>query len=717
MSKPEKRIVWTTKRVLEATKKIDEGYILPNVEIPFFEKTIGLRKSGITFGFTDNEVNGNELEEYTKCKIDINYFANNYCFIKSEDGAFHKMTLRDYQYDILDLYDNNKLSILMASRQVGKTIIASIYILHYMLFNDTKSVLIAANVLDTSKEVLDKIKTIYTYLPFFLQQGIDVWNVSQIKFKNGCRAKAFAMTKNASIGNTGDLVYIDEFAHINDTVANKFYKSIFPTIASIENSKIIITSTPNGYNLFHDILTDSEREDTDPLKNNFASMRTYWYEVPGRNVTYFKINEHLLPQYNLTVDMMVDQVKEMYDPDDQFTSNGTPLVEMKRDSNSGQKWIRVQNTETLVFEDIAKTEFINLDGDVIHCSSVCQLSTWKLDAIKDIGGLDNFNQEYDLRFAAGSKSVLSESTLERLKLNKKPFDHLHSDVFKRLKWDWSRLKFVEGFDESTRKKIKGLISIDISEGLGQDYSIVNMFNLGYKPLSLIDEQKESYQTLSDFYQLLQFGMFRSNVVSHEQLAELVYLLVFEFLEPDNFKLVVEYNNDGKAFLQALKTVFEMNNDYSGYVILKFKHRMDAKERSPGLKVGGFKNKYVKDYQDRMERQEFVVYHEINIKEIGTFIKHTTAAGNTVYRGDGSNDDTAMTMVNMSQGWKHPSFKEIIDEFHEMGSNQSMKKIINDILSNEVNFGTDYDSFFKAKGNPNVVKSSTFGSKVDVRNLF
>ena len=173
----------------------------------------------------------------------------------------------------------------------------------------------------------------------------------------------------------------------------------------------------------------------------------------------------------------------------------------------------------------------------------------------------------------------------------------------------------------------------------------------------------------------------------------------------------------RLFLQALKTVFEMNNDYSGYVILKFKHRMDAKERSPGLKVGGFKNKYVKDYQDRMERQEFVVYHEINIKEIGTFIKHTTAAGNTVYRGDGSNDDTAMTMVNMSQGWKHPSFKEIIDEFHEMGSNQSMKKIINDILSNEVNFGTDYDSFFKAKGNPNVVKSSTFGSKVDVRNLF
>ena len=165
-------------------------------EIPFFEKTIGLRKSGITFGFTDNEVNGNELEEYTKCKIDINYFANNYCFIKSEDGAFHKMTLRDYQYDILDLYDNNKLSILMASRQVGKTIIASIYILHYMLFNDTKSVLIAANVLDTSKEVLDKkLKQFIHIYHSFYNKELMYGMYLKSNLKNGCRAKAFCDDK------------------------------------------------------------------------------------------------------------------------------------------------------------------------------------------------------------------------------------------------------------------------------------------------------------------------------------------------------------------------------------------------------------------------------------------------------------------------------------------------------------------------------------------
>lgn len=113
--KTEKRIVWTTKRVDEAARKLNDGYLLPNNEIPYFERTIGLRKKGLSFGFT-----GNEMDEYTKCKIDVTYFANNYCYIKVEDGSYSQMRMRDYQYDILDLYDKNKYSILMASRQVGK---------------------------------------------------------------------------------------------------------------------------------------------------------------------------------------------------------------------------------------------------------------------------------------------------------------------------------------------------------------------------------------------------------------------------------------------------------------------------------------------------------------------------------------------------------------------------------------------------------------------
>ena len=688
-----KRVVWTTEKVEEAKKLLDDGYILKGYEIPFFEKKPGLRKSGISFSFSDFE-----LEEYTRCKIDIKYFIENYCYVKSEDGLYRKMKLRDYQYDIIDLLDNNKNNIVMASRQVGKTIVASIFILHFMLFNNTKNVLLAANILDTSQEVLDKMKIIYSYLPFFLQQGIDVWNVNQIKFENMCRAKAFAMTKNASIGNTGDLVYIDEFAHIQNNIANNFYKSIFPTLTSIENSKLIISSTPNGYNLFYKLITDSEREKNDPLKKNFGTLRVYWYQVPGRNVTYIKLNQYYLQHYELTKEMVFDQCKEKFNPNDEVNSNGIPIVDMKKDTNSGEDWVHIQNSENLRFEDIIKTEFINKQNEHIHSSKIGVLSTWKQDTINDIGGEDNFNQEYDLRFTSGSRSVISEEVIKRLTEGKVKYSsYNHLDNFNRIKWNWEEsLTFKEGWEESRRKNIYGLISIDVSEGLGQDYSVINMFELKYKDFDLIDTQKDKYSNFQDFFQVEQFGVFRSNIVSVEQLAEMAYILIYEFFDPDKVKVVVEYNNDGKSFLISLKNVFDGENNYSGFPIMKFKHSIDAKEKTKGLKVGGHKNKYVRDYQERIEFQDIIVNHDETIKEIGTFIAHTTNAGNVIYKGDGSNDDLVMTVVNMGQSWRNNSFRELMEEYHIQNKSPKIDKIVNEVLYSEKTTGTDYNSFFNAK---------------------
>jgi len=222
-----------------------------------------------------------------------------------------------------------------------------------------------------------------------------------------------------------------------------------------------------------------------------------------------------------------------------------------------------------------------------------------------------------------------------------------------------------------------------------------MFKLGYKPLELIEKQKDKYSTRQDFYQLSQFGLFRSNIVSVEQLAEIAYLLIFNLFDPDKFRVVIEYNNDGKQFLPALKNVFERDNDYSSYVILKFKHRLDAIDKKLGLRVGASKNKYVKDYQDRLESQDIVVYEENTIKEVGTFISHTTTAGNTVYRGDGGNDDCAMTIVNMTQGWSHNSFKELIEDYNISNKNIIIERMMNEILEKDKSIGTDYNSFFNA----------------------
>jgi hypothetical protein len=68
------------------------------------------------------------------------------------------------------------------------------------------------------------------------------------------------------------------------------------------------------------------------------------------------------------------------------------------------------------------------------------------------------------------------------------------------------------------KNYKIVLSVDIAEGLGQDYSIINIFKVGMKPVDLIERQKNSYTKLVDFFRLDQIGLFRSNYVSIKQLS-------------------------------------------------------------------------------------------------------------------------------------------------------------------------------------------------------
>jgi hypothetical protein len=110
-----KKVVFTTELVEKTTERINDGEKVQRFENPWFKNEIGVRRSGVTFKLSDDEI-----QEYIRCKLDIHYFAEKYCKVKTEDGSIRNITLRDYQKDILDLYTNNRFSILMGSRQIGK---------------------------------------------------------------------------------------------------------------------------------------------------------------------------------------------------------------------------------------------------------------------------------------------------------------------------------------------------------------------------------------------------------------------------------------------------------------------------------------------------------------------------------------------------------------------------------------------------------------------
>ncbi len=684
----EKQMIFTTKLVDEATDKINDGIVIKRYQNPWLKSEVGLRRAGVTFRMTTEE-----QQEYIKCALDIHHFVEKYCKVKREDGSVGNIFLRDYQEEILDNFVNSRFNILMASRQVGKTISSAIFMLHKILFDNDKNIMIVANKGDTAVEIVDKIKSIYTLLPFFLKPGIKTWNQKSLTFENGCRIKTSARTKTPAIGFTIDVLYLDEFAHIPSNIIEPYYTAAFPTTAAVQNSKIIITSTPNGMNLFHKLLTDAERPEGDPLKNNYKAMRVYWYQVPGRFVTYLRLNPHKLHEHGLTKEQVLEFCKEIW--------GGLTKIEMGWNSDLQKDIIHIYNNESCQDEDVKSLMIIDSKGLEVPIRSLAEVTTWKEEAIKDIGGEDAFNQEYGLRFINASKSLLNEAIIDELLKNKK--NYAHEEIFefeRRLKFSYKDLKWVQDdelFLPVKRKDYRVIISVDISEGLGQDYSVVNIFRIKPKTKELIELQKPAYKSIIDFFKLEQIGLYRSNLISIKQLAEFLYVLCFEYLNPENVKVVLELNNYGNTLLAEMPHVFDGNNDYGSSIFFRYKHRVDSTEEKIGLKVGENKNLLVKDYQDLMMSKGFAINNEDTIREITTFVKHTTTAGNIRYAADVGHDDTVMTIVNTTSIFSKTEFKQIIEDCSENNIDKEMLQFINTCLNNiDYVEGVDYGQVLKVR---------------------
>ena len=571
------------------------------------------------------------------------------------------------------------------------TINTAITMLHFSTFNNDKNTMIVANIAATTIEIVDKIKSIYTLLPFFLKIGIKNWNQKTIIFENGCRIKSAARSKTPAIGFTIDFLYLDEFAHIPPNIIVPYYTAVFPVVSAIDNHKIIITSTPNGMNLFHQILTDAERPEGDPKKSNFRAMRVYWYQVPGRFVTYFRLNNFKLNEYGVDKNEILNQVISKF--------GEITKVEMKYDSDRQKDVIYIYNND-LCSDDMVKSfQFEIKDNISIPIQHIAEVSTWKEEAIKDIGGEDAFNQEYALRFINSSRSLLNETIIENLISSKKHFEYEPIyEIENRIKFSYSDLKWVTDdsiFRPIIRKSISGVISIDISEGLGMDYSIINIFKISQKPPEIIEIQKHTYNSMSDFFQLVQIGIYRSNLVSVKQLAELFYLILFEYLNPDNFKVVLELNSYGNEFLAHLPNIFDGNNNYGSNVFFKYKHRADALEEKMGLKINDNKNLLVKEYQDSMDKKRFSILEENTIKEITTFVKHITPSGNVRYACDIGNDDSVMTLVNTSSVFEKHVFKEMCEDYARKNLDPETLRYYDFILKKiDYKEGIDYSSLIK-----------------------
>lgn len=233
-----------------------------------------IKGSGEQFQFTPDMV-----RKYRKCMRDPVYFCENYVKIVHVDRGLIPFTPYEYQKKIMNTIFDNRFVICKIPRQAGKTTAVGVgAALHHVLFNENKKVAILANKGDMAKKILGDIKKGFEYLPKWLQQGVVEWNKTSVTFENGSKIVVSATSGDAARGDSYSMVILDEFAFIGENQADEFFKSVYPTISSGKNTKMIIISTPHGMNHFYRMWIEATEK-----RSNFIPIEINWWDTPGRD--------------------------------------------------------------------------------------------------------------------------------------------------------------------------------------------------------------------------------------------------------------------------------------------------------------------------------------------------------------------------------------------------------------------------------------------------
>ena len=523
---------------------------------------------------TDNLYSGDEI--LTKDGVE----KVKYCYATTNKTSMYDCEIMssDHRYFTNDILSHN-------------TVTSSIFITWYLLFNIDKNVIVLANKGATAAEILDKIKSVIKGLPFFLKPGVIQNNVMTMRFDNGCRVMGQATTKTAAIGYTIHLAYMDEFAHIQASFIEPFYRSVYPTIAASQISRVIITSTPHGKNKFHEIYQGAVDK-----KNEYNPIRVDWWQVPGRD------------------------------------------------------------------------------------------EAWKKREIGNLGSEELFNQEYGNQFLAGDTLLLGGDALRAMKKTVKDYVWKEIDDFEYSDIDYKDLKWHPNFNPAHIDKLRErfVFTIDIADGAGKDYSVINIFKV--QPMSKASIRKlkrERIENESGMFRLVQVGLFRSNKYGAEELAKVCEVLLFEVFGADITRVSLEMNFKGDFFVEKISK----NEEFYEDIFLHTKHNEKTKHMSLGVKIHKHnKMFFCREFRKLVLEKRIVLNEKLTFDEMNDFGINSRGT----YSSQSGHDDIAMTSINTVPLITSDMFSEIIEDLFD-SIDIDQKTVIQRKLE-EVDLKKDDDSY-------------------------
>jgi hypothetical protein len=216
------------------------------------------------------------------------HFAKHFAHIQHPTRGKLLFDPYEYQLRLMHSYHKYRFNINMMPRQTGKTTCAAIYLAWFAMFHPDQTILIAAHKYTGAQEIMQRIRYVYELCPDHVRAGVTNYNKGSIEFENGSRIISQTTTGTTGRGLSISLLYCDEFAFVQPNIAQDFWTSISPTLAT--GGRAIITSTPNSdEDTFATIWKQAEDKfdeygnESDIGSNGFHSFIAHWNEHPDRD--------------------------------------------------------------------------------------------------------------------------------------------------------------------------------------------------------------------------------------------------------------------------------------------------------------------------------------------------------------------------------------------------------------------------------------------------
>ena len=301
--------------------------------------------------------------------------------------------------------------------------------------------------------------------------------------------------------------------------------------------------------------------------------------------------------------------------------------------------------------------------------------TWKAREIANLGSEEMFEQEFGNKFIVSTGTILDVKTTEFFAKIVKEYVWKELDYIDLEEEEYQDLKWHPDFDPTDiYDDEKFVLTVDLADGVGKDYSVINIFKVEPLSIAMIRKMKSNdIVSEESFFRLRQVGKYSSNEAPLPIFTKIFKSVIFQVFNPEIISVVIEMNFKGTYVVEKIK---EEDEFYPEFFIHTY-HNIKAKLKKIGI-IMGDENKqlFCRKHKDRTKHRQVIVTETDTFDELQTFSLNQKGK----YQSKGTNDDSAVTAILTEAYFDSANFEEDIGELMD-NLDQSVKNVIYDRIDN------------------------------------